>query len=859
MLLQRTFQETEMKIAGWKILAITGLWGLLAILGFHSSLCSPCTDLSPTKSLSNGVFKIRINSQAGTYDLIDVKSSEILLKSAEISAATAPYRELKDVKEGDSEAAGPVQNYHSRAGKNRVTADTHSGIFGAGKALTLFSTFTHKAEIAVQFVLYPDLPFLDIGWTFHNLDREPIRLRRVSVLNTDQVFPEQNPGPIKMLNGDSGGRMNRVFENESVKAENNLLFYLNSGTRPRSLVLGGLKYVDYRKFIKSEPQSGQGADLYAFDPVGRRVDPGQTYTSLDRFYIEGSTPNPFEALESYAKALQKAQDIHINAYTFPSVCMWFLAVTHFGGDSGSVNDSPGSVQEMNRIVQSGFLKYSPMAVRLVPDCYEQNNQQGWWDDEHWNLHGRKERCVVEAGHIKTPYETTEKWGKAIIERGGIPSMYFQPGVRSEDYAEAFPGHMLFDEAHRHILDSEGQRQKEQHAIRGRIYGALLQESYDYTDPDFIRHLNTVYACLKKGGVKGVFFDYPSRTFPERGGMQDRFSSALSAYRNVFRIAREGLGPVCYLQERLGIGSDATLGLVDSVRTAGDTNVMRPEEIRKAALRWYKNRRLVNYDMDGKALLRYGPKQQFEITRKQRRFILTVSYTVTGRLLLTESLRLFPEEALNDLSRVFPFHNTPLSARPLDVFISEFPTVFDFPISPDWHQLVLINQAQGKRDFSIPIAGETAACTLGLEPGENYYLYDFWNDRLVGLVSGEAAVKQTVEPGEALMLSVHAQQTHPQWISTNRHLMQGYVDLIEKPRWQVSTRTLQAISDVVENEPYRVTLALNGFIPLSAKATGVQATLTKRPGLSGLVDLVITSSEGGHIPWSVTFEKRPGQE
>lgn len=83
-----------MKIAGWKILAITGLWGLLAILGFHSSLCSPCTDLSPTKSLSNGVFKIRINSQAGTYDLIDVKSSEILLKSAEISAATAPYLSL---------------------------------------------------------------------------------------------------------------------------------------------------------------------------------------------------------------------------------------------------------------------------------------------------------------------------------------------------------------------------------------------------------------------------------------------------------------------------------------------------------------------------------------------------------------------------------------------------------------------------------------------------------------------------------------------------------------------------------------------------------------------------------------------
>ncbi len=600
-----------------------------------------------------------------------------------------------------------------------------------------------------------------------------------------------------MLNGDSGGRMNRIFQSESVEAENNLLFFLGTEKFSRSLVLGGLKYADYRKFVESIHHAGQGADLYAIDPVGRRVDPGRLYRSPDRFYIDGVTRNPFEALETYAGALQTAQNIQINAYTFPSVCMWFLAVAHFGGDTGSVNDTPGSVQEMDRIVQSGFLKYSPMAVRLVPDCYEQNNQQGWWDDEHWRRHGRKERCIVEGGHIKSPYETTEKWGKAIAERGGIPFTYFQPGVRSEDYAEAFPQHMLFNEAHRYILDADGKRQKERHAIRGRIYGAMVQESYDYTDPDFIRHLNEVYANLRKGGVKGVFFDYPSRAFPERGGMQDRYASALSAYRSVFFIARQGLGPVCYLQERLGIGSDATLGLVDSVRTAGDTNVMAPEEIRKAALRWYKNRRLVNYDMDGKALLRYGPQQQFEISRTQRRFILTLSYAITGRLLLTESLRLFSKEALHDLSRIFPFHDTALSARPLDIFISEFPAVFDFPISQTWHQLILINQGREKQEFEIPISGNTASGALGLDPGEAYHLYDFWNNRYAGLVNGDHSVQQILEPGEARMLSIHAKAPRPQWISTSRHLMQGYVDLAKKPLWHSSALKLQAVSEVVE--------------------------------------------------------------
>ena len=839
---------------GKKRIAVAVMLTICALLPAAASPLPPRTQQASVESLTNGIIELRIHLRSGTYELRDVKSGVTLWKAAVVKASSSPYRELDEVGEGDSEAAGPVHTFGSSAGDNRVSRDSHTGVLGTGEALTLICSFPGQAEIAVQFVIYPQRPFLDIGWSFRNLGSDPIRLRRLSVLSSDRIFPDAEYRHLRLLNGDSGGRMNRIFQNQAVNAENNLLYFWENGKHSRSLVLGGLTYADFRKFVKSDPRYGPEVDLYAFDPVGRRVDPGRTYASPDRFYVDGVTADPFSALESYARILQQAQDIYINAYTFPSVCMWFLAVAHFGGDRGSVNDTPGSVKEMDRIVESGFLKYAPFAVRLVPDCYEQNNQQGWWDDEHWRRHGRKERCIVEGGHIKAPYESTEKWGKAIAERGGIPFTYFQPGVRSEDYAEAFPGHMLFDDPHRYILDTEGQRQKERHAIRGRIYGAWLQESYDYTDPDFIRHLEEVYANLRQGGVRGIFFDYPSRTFPERGGLQDRYATALAAYRRVFGTAREELGPVCYLQERLGIGSDATLGLVDSVRTAGDTNIMRPEEIRKVALRWYKNRRLVNYDMDGKALLRYGPQQQFEISRIQRRFILTVSYAVTGRLLLTESLRLFPDEALHDLSRVFPFHDTPLSARPLDAFVSEFPAVFDFPISSDWHQLVLINQGPENRTFRVPLAGNAAAGARGLDPNRKYYLYDFWNNRWTGLLEGSAAIEQAVAPGEARMLSIHARCSHPQWISTDRHLMQGYVDLIAKPQWLPSKQTLQATSELVAQEPYRVTLALNGFIPLEAAAPDARISVTARADQPDLADVLIQSPRGGRITWSVRFEQ-----
>ena len=60
------------------------------------------------RTLSNGLVKLCIDSNAGTYDLIDLERNEAFVKEAEVVMTAAPYRQLDDVKEGDSEAAGPV-------------------------------------------------------------------------------------------------------------------------------------------------------------------------------------------------------------------------------------------------------------------------------------------------------------------------------------------------------------------------------------------------------------------------------------------------------------------------------------------------------------------------------------------------------------------------------------------------------------------------------------------------------------------------------------------------------------------------------------------------------------------------------
>lgn len=68
----------------------------------------------------------------------------------------------------------------------------------------------------------------------------------------------------------------------------------------------------------------------------------------------------------------------------------------------------------------------------------------------------------------------------------------------------------------------------------------------------------------------------------------------------FKLASEGLGDEAYIHERnLKYGSDIALGYVASQRTWGDTDVITPEMVTRSGLRWYKNRVVVNYDMDAK--------------------------------------------------------------------------------------------------------------------------------------------------------------------------------------------------------------------------------------------------------------------
>jgi hypothetical protein len=794
-------------------------------------------------SLQNEYVKVNFDLRGGYYQVVNVKENLICIDKA--------YAEVNGWKTTDT----GILTWKS--------AQDHTGQF----LLIEHKNPQNNNLLLLKFSLSKGTPYLILYTGIKNVSENPLFVKRFSPLAGGKIFNDKNTTEnLRILDGNGGGEKTMLRNKPPVWCRNNMLITFGNKSQRYSVVMGGITYNEFNKSVRFE----DSICLYAEDFVGKRVDSGTTYLPKnDCFYLDCVTNDPFASLETYGKTLAKMQNVHLTYYYFPTICMWYAM--HYGRAAGATNDSPGAVAEMQHVKDGGWLKYTKMAIRLVPDCYASNNENGWWDDEHWQMHGQGDHGAIRKGvwfeneewrkrddvkikhHYREPYETTAKWAGAVTALGGIPLTYFQTATRSIDYVEKFPEQMLFNEPY-HKIDMK----QVHNFIPNKDHPADLDNSwdwqnksyatYDFTDKDFRAHLQNVYKNLNDGGVRGLMYDYAANGWAMFGGMDDKYATAGSAYRAIFQLARDGLGKDAYLHERnLQIGSDITLGIVSSQRIWGDTDIATPEIISRGGLRWYKNRVVVGYDMDAKNLLKASPNNDDGLHK-----LLTMSYTAGSRLLLANSFSTLGQKHIFALSRIFPYHSSPLTARPVDMLTNNYPQIYSFRISDDWQQVVFYNQNDAKKtNISVGLSDKAIAGGLELRPDKFYYVYDFWNRQFVGKISGTDKLTQELRAGETRMMSIHAVEEHPQIISTDRHLLQGYVELSEI-KWDAVLKTLTGKAKLVENEPMTITIALNGFE--LAKTEAENASITTAAAKDGLLELILKNKEGGETTWKISLKK-----
>jgi hypothetical protein len=149
----------------------------------------------------------------------------------------------------------------------------------------------------------------------------------------------------------------------------------------------------------------------------------------------------------------------------------------------------------------------------------------------------------------------------------------------------------------------------------------------------------------------------------------------------------------------------------------------------------------------------------------------------------------------------------------------------------------------------------------MDPNAEYHVYDYWNNKFLGTFDGTDTISQDLRADETRMLSVRKAQDRPMVVSTDRHILQGALDLSDET-WDAESLTLSAVSKVVAGDPYKAYVKLPDDAALDVRAVstaaGVDVNADLDP-LSNLATVTLTSASNVDAAWSLAFTQAPAPE
>ncbi len=140
--------------------------------------------------------------------------------------------------------------------------------------------------------------------------------------------------------------------------------------------------------------------------------------------------------------------------------------------------------------------------------------------------------------------------------------------------------------------------------------------------------------------------------------------------------------------------------------------------------------------------------------------------------------------------------------------------------------------------------------LGLDPDRDYLVYDFWNQKFLG--SRKEGFEADLAPRSNILLAIHARQDRPQFLSTNRHVSQGGVELLDST-WNGGKNELTNTFDMVENDLLTATFSVPPSYVFE-KATAEEANVVSATAEGATVSVSLRSAGSGMATLRLMFEK-----
>lgn len=717
-----------------------------AVLPLGSALLAGTAAGMNSASVENEFFSITFDTASGRFE-IRRHGSEPLLAGAVVRANTGQG----------------IRTSNQSAYRHSIRIRSIRDHFGEGRQLAVRSTDTDgQLNFDLRLTLYANLQAVLVEAVCKNISGEPVVLKSLEPL----VAIDENNGTLHwpqatkiLTNGQMYADPGRVADFSQAASETIRSWWnigLFSGYQREGLVCGYLRNQVAQGQVTARREKSGAISLTAESVFagGFVVEPGAEISSEP--FILNISLDPYTALETYAEMMGILQSARVSS-VLNGWCSWFYTYEH--------------------VTEEEVLRNAEFAAReLVPFGLEYIQV----DEGFQRWHGEWE------GNDKFPHGM--KW---LADR--IRGLGLKPGIWLAPYIISEPAEVLQKHPDWLLRHADGRLKR---------VGPWPSEDSDWarnenpkrycldiTHPKAAAWLSQLFDTVaNQWGYEMIKIDFVGWSLLSAERYYDPAVSPAAVYRKGFEIMRRSIGDQCHLQD-CGPGP-VTVGLLDSMRIELDQNYgFRRDTWRQyftspsgsaaaAAKRYYFHKRTWINDADHICLNL--------LSLSQAQAAASLIALTGGNLLSGDRLPDLDPARLEILKKIYPSSGE--AARPVDLFDTDQQTVFAVKIHrsfSDWTVVGIFNPNENESiERTLPLE------RLWLDPQKNYVAYDFWQERLHGLVEREVSV--TVPPAGVTLLALHEKQGRPQVISTDRHVLQGAVEL-ESLTWDEEIQTLQGIS------------------------------------------------------------------
>ncbi|MGZ8844402.1 MAG: NPCBM/NEW2 domain-containing protein [Pyrinomonadaceae bacterium] len=371
---------------------------------------------------------------------------------------------------------------------------------------------------------------------------------------------------------------------------------------------------------------------------------------------------------------------------------------------------------------------------------------------------------------------------------------------------------------------------------------------DPSTPETQVYLKALFTTLSEWGYEYFKIDgqpIVTREFRTRKEfMKNPAGDSDEMYRQTLKSIREAIGPDRYLLGCWVIPMEG-VGIMNGSRSGAD--VVAGWDGFKYALRattqYFYLHNVAWYD-DPDVLVVRAP-----VPLEQARAWASL-LGLTGQALLTsDRLTDLSADRVELLRRVYPA----VDIRPLDLFSYERNKhIWDLKINHLGRNYDVVGLFNFDERKSAP--AYVSWKDLGLPADKPVHVFDFWNQEYLG--TWEHGVSLDLLPASCRVITLLTAEDHPQLISTNRHITQGWIDLVSED-YDAAKNLFSGRSKVIKNDPYQLQFVFprekNFAVGKVSARTSIGRLDAKVFNHQGWATVEFTSPKTTEVSWEVSFE------